>query len=76
MVIALLYLDVDLYAPTAAALRTFVPRMPKGAVIVFDELNAKIFPGETLAVDDVLGLRNLRIERFSFDPYMSFRVVE
>jgi hypothetical protein len=76
LVIALLYLDVDLYAPTAAALRAFVPRMPKGAVIVFDELNAKIFPGETSAVEEVLGLKNLRIERFSFDSYISYHVVE
>jgi hypothetical protein len=76
LVVALLYLDVDLYEPTAAALRAFVPRMPKGAIIVFDELNAKIFPGETSAVDEVLGLRNLRIERFSFDSYISYHVVE
>ncbi|HLG55066.1 MAG TPA: TylF/MycF/NovP-related O-methyltransferase [Vicinamibacterales bacterium] len=75
LVVALLYLDVDLYEPTLAALRTFVPRMPKGAVIVFDELNARMFPGETLAVDEALGIRNLRIERFQFDSYVSYCVL-
>jgi hypothetical protein len=72
LVIALLYLDVDLYEPTSVAIKTFVPRMPKGAIIVFDELNAKMFSGETRAVDEQLGIRNLRIERFSFEPYISF----
>jgi hypothetical protein len=76
LVIAMLYLDVDLYEPTVAALRTFLPRIPKGGMIVFDELNAKSFPGETNAVDEILGLRNIRIERFSFDSYVSYCVVD
>ncbi len=76
LVVALLYLDVDLYEPTKVALETFLPRMPKGAVIVFDELNAKMFPGETLAVNEVLGLRNLRIKRYPFDSYVSYAVIE
>ena len=72
LVVSLLYLDVDVYEPTKVALETFVPRMPKGALIVFDELNAKTFPGETIAVDEVLGLRHVRIERLPIDPYVSF----
>lgn len=76
LVVSLLYLDLDLYEPTKKALEVFLPRMPKGAVIVFDELNAKIFPGETMAVVDQIGLRNLRIERFSFDSYVSFAVLD
>jgi hypothetical protein len=76
LVVALLYLDLDLYEPTKAALEAFLPRMPKGAIIVFDELNAKIFPGETVAVDEVIGLSRLRIERFPFDSYVSFAVIE
>jgi hypothetical protein len=76
LVVALLYLDFDLYEPTKKALEVFVPKMPKGAIIVFDELNAKIFPGETRAVDEVLGLRNLRIERFPFDSYVSYCTIE
>lgn len=43
LVISLLYLDLDLYAPTKAALDTFLPRMPKGSIVCFDELNAKMF---------------------------------
>jgi hypothetical protein len=75
LVVSLLYLDVDLYEPTKVALETFVPKMPKGAIIAFDELNAKMFPGETIAVDEVLGLKNLNIQRFTFDSYISFAVL-
>lgn len=76
LVVALLYLDFDLYEPTKKAIELFAPRMPKGAIIAFDELNAKIFPGETSAVDETLGLRNLRIRRFTFDSYVSYAVME
>lgn len=75
LVVSLLYLDVDLYEPTKILLENFLPRMPKGSVIVFDELNAKMFPGETKAVDEIIGLRNLKIERFSFDSYVSYAVL-
>ena len=76
LVVALINLDVDLYEPTKALLEAFLPRMPKGAVIVFDQLNAKIFPGETLAVFETIGIRNLRIQRFPFDSYVSFAILE
>lgn len=72
LVVSLLYLDLDLYEPTKAALDAFLPRMPKGAIVAFDELNASIFPGETSAVDELLGLRNIRIQRFPYDPYVSY----
>ena len=75
LVVSLLYMDLDIYSPTKVALETFLPRMPKGAIIVFDELNTQSFPGETLAVDEVLGLRNLKIERFTIDPYISYCVL-
>jgi hypothetical protein len=76
LVVSLLYLDLDLYEPTKKALEVFLPRMPKGAVVAFDELNAKIFPGETMAVMEQIGVRNLRIERFAFDSYVSFAVLD
>jgi hypothetical protein len=75
LVVSLLYLDLDLYEPTKKALEIFVPRMPKGSIIVFDELNAKIFPGETQAVNEILGLKNIKIERFSFDSYVSYAIL-
>ena len=72
----MLYLDVDLYEPTKIMLEAFLPKMPRGALIVFDELNAKMFPGETVAVDEVIGIKNLKIHRFPFDSYVSYAVIE
>lgn len=76
LVVALLYLDLDLYEPTKVAIQTFLPRMPKGAIIAFDELNHPDWPGETLVVLEEIGIRNLKIERFPFDSVRSFAVIE
>ena len=72
VVVSLLYLDFDLYEPTRVALEHFVPRMPKGAVIAFDELDNPLWPGETLAAIDAVGLGKLELERMEFDPYIGF----
>jgi hypothetical protein len=72
LVISLLFMDFDLYEPTRAALQAFVPRMPKGAILAFDELDNPIWPGETLALLDTLGIGKLKLERVEFDPYIAF----
>lgn len=76
IVVSLLHLDFDLYAPTKVAIEAFVPRMPKGGVIVFDELNNAAWPGETVAVQETLQLARLRIQRFAFEPHLSYCVLE
>src|SRR4051812_12701311 len=76
LVISLLFLDFDLYGPTKAAIEAFVPRMPKGAIIAFDELDNPIWPGETLALLETLGMNRLRIERIPFDPYIGYAVLD
>ncbi len=76
LVVSLLFIDFDLYQPTKVALEHFYPRMPKGSVIVFDELDNPIWPGETLALMDSLGIGKLRIQRVDFDPYIGFAIVE
>jgi len=76
LVISLLYLDIDLFEPTKVALQNFLPRIPKGGIIAFDELNASNFPGETMAVLEEIGISNLKIERLPFDSCMSFAVVD
>ncbi|NND02149.1 MAG: class I SAM-dependent methyltransferase [Acidimicrobiia bacterium] len=75
LVISLLYLDFDLYEPTKVALDTFLPRMPKGSLLVFDELDNAAWPGETLAaVEDGL-LSRLELRRLDFDPYVAYAVL-
>lgn len=72
LVIALLYLDFDLYQPTKIALDNFLPRMPKGSIVAFDELNDASRPGETEAVLETIGISSHRIEKFPEDPHISF----
>jgi hypothetical protein len=75
LVVAMLYLDFDLYEPTKVAIETFLPRMPKGAILAFDELNQAAWPGETQAVLETVGIRNLKIQRFPFSQ-LSFALLE
>ncbi len=56
--------------------RQFVPRMPRGADLAFDALDNPIWPGETLAVLEEIGLRKLRLRRLRCDPYISFAILE
>jgi hypothetical protein len=76
LVVSLLHLDMDVYEPTRVALEKVVPRMPRGAVIVFDELNQIPYPGETRAVQEVLGLSELRIKRFPWETGISYAILE
>ena len=75
LVVSVLFLDFDLYEPTKVALEHFIPRMPKGAIIAFDELDNPIWPGETQALMDTVGINRLRIERLPWDPYIGYAVV-
>lgn len=74
LLVSLVYLDFDLYEPTRAALEALLPRVVRGGVIAFDELNCPDFPGETTALLECLDLRNVELRRFPFEPYVSYFV--
>lgn len=76
VVVSLLFLDFDLYEPTRVALETFLPRMPKGAVVAFDELDNPLWPGETTAMLEFLEKYRLRLQRLPFDPYIGYGEVD
>lgn len=76
LLVSLLFLDFDLFEPTRVALKHFLPRMPKGAVLAFDELDNPAWPGETLAMLEELGERRLVLQRLDFDPYIGFAVLD
>jgi hypothetical protein len=75
-VVSMAIFDFDIYAPTKAALLAVKPRLFKGSVLVFDELADDVFPGETIAVQEVLGLNNLRIQRSPSVSRVCYAVVE
>ncbi len=49
--------------------------MPKGSIIIFDELNNCTWPGETLAVMEEMDLPTIEIKRFYFEPHLSYCVI-
>jgi len=75
LLISLLYLDFDVYEPTRVALQQFLPRMPKGAVIAFDELNLRDWPGETVAALQTFEMNKLPLKRFPFGSTISYALV-
>jgi hypothetical protein len=76
LVVSLLFLDADMFEPTKTAIEHFLPRMPKGAVIAFDELDNPVWPGETLGAIEATGLNKLRLRRLDWDPYIAFAAIE
>jgi hypothetical protein len=64
-VIGMAIFDMDVYLPTKNVLRAIKPRLFKGSILVFDELNCNSFPGETLAVMETLGLNNCEFHSFN-----------
>ena len=75
-VIALAYFDLALYEPTKKCLEAIRPYLVRGSVLAMDELNSKEFPGETVALREVLGMDRYRIVRSQFLPDRSYIVIE
>jgi hypothetical protein len=75
-VVAMAIFDMDVYKPTRDVLEQILPRLTKGSLLVFDELNCEYFPGETQAVSEVLGLSKLALHCFPHQPYCSWAIWE
>ena len=75
-IFAMVYIDVDLYAPTSYILDNVINRVPKGGIIAFDELCHNRFPGETVAMLKIFQLKHLKLQRFPFSGWKSFVVME
>lgn len=74
--IALAYFDMDIYRPTKEALQALLPRLTRGSVIGFDELCLEAFPGETVALREVLELSRHRLIRTPYSGNQSYIVWE
>ncbi len=71
-IVSLAVFDFDIYRPTKAALEAIRPHVCKGTILVFDELCDDIFPGETVALREVFGLDQLRIQRLPMTSRISY----
>jgi hypothetical protein len=75
-IVALAYFDFDIFQPTKVCLEALLPHLTKGSILAFDELNCPEFPGETLALREVLGLSRYAIRRDPNSPLTSWLVFE
>ena len=76
ILISLLYFDFVVYEPTKIALKYLLPRMTKGSIIAFNELNNQDWPGETVALMEKLNLNKFKIDCFPFEPNISYTIVK
>ena len=76
LLIALLYLDFDIYAPTTVALKHLLPLVPKGGIVGLDEVNTKKWQGETIALKENVLIGDIRLQKFHYDPWVSYFYVE
>lgn len=75
LLVSFLYIDFDLYEPTRVALKNFLPRMSKGSIIAFDELNQKRWQGETIALLKEMNINNYSLQQYPFEPNISYIVL-
>lgn len=73
--IALAILDLDIYEPTKKVLELIQPRLVKGSVIAFDELNCSFFPGETTAFLESELKKSIRVYRDPLQSYCAWGVI-
>lgn len=74
-IISFAWFDFDLYEPTKKCLELIRPHITKGTVIGFDELCDPHFPGETLALKEVMGIENVAVRRFPFSGIQSYIII-
>jgi len=70
--VAMLIIDVDIYEPTKVALNSFIPLMPKGSIVVLDEVFYRYYCGETVALKEVIDLNKYEIKRLPFDSAVGY----
>ncbi len=75
-IVSMAIFDLDIYEPTKAAIEAILPHLCKGSILVFDELCDDIFPGETIALMETFGLRNVRLHRMPMTARISWMEVE
>ena len=72
LLISLLYLDFDLFEPTQVAIKNFIPRMSKGSILAFDQLNQKRWSGETMGMLKNLNINNFKLRQLEHEPNISY----
>lgn len=73
-IVAMVIFDMDIYNPTKDVLTSILPRITKGSLLVFDEINCPEFPGETEALNEVLSLNKIKLNHYPHQPSCAWAV--
>lgn len=75
-IVAMAYFDMALYQPTKVCLEMILKSCVKGSIIVFDELMDSDYPGECLALKELVDIRTIRVERSDILPDRTYWIIE
>lgn len=71
-IIALANFGIGLHAPTRDTLALLKPRLQRGSILVFEDLNQAMWPGESKALYDVFSPGEISLERSPVCPHLSW----
>lgn len=71
-IVALANFGLGLYEPTLKILQAIKPRLVKGSILVFEELNQTTWPGESKALFEVFDMSVNSLERLPYCPHISW----
>lgn len=73
-IISMALFDMDIYKPTKDVLERILPRLTRGSLLLFDELNHPAYPGETLAVEEILQLNKIALRKTVWQPFSAYAI--
>jgi len=71
-IISLANFGLGLYEPTVELLKLIKPRLLKGSILVFEDLNQETWPGETKALLEVFDADQISLNRVPYCPHISW----
>jgi hypothetical protein len=76
LVLSLVFFDMDIYKPTFDVLVKIKKYLTKGSVLVFDEICDELSPGETHALREAIGLRNIKLQRWQYNSRLTYCIID
>jgi hypothetical protein len=71
-IVAMANFGLGLYEPTLKILQAIKPRLVKGSILVFEDLNQATWPGESRALFEVFDMSEHSLERLPYCPHISW----
>lgn len=75
-IIALAYFDLAVYEPTKVCLQAIKPHLVRGSVVMFDELNSKNYPGETVAFKEAFKDQKFVLRNSQYMPDRTIAIMD